>query len=151
RRGCELDLLRSAVLHRRAPQHQRGRDHQLLSRIWGRGPGAHVGAVARSRANGEAIGIWETMMNRYIRSTGTRAAVRGLVFVVTAGVLAAAARDVAAQETYRGYPVQRVDFVSAGGDPNTPDLDLRARRSPFRLRAMNDVAFSGMRMAGTFN
>ncbi len=90
-------------------------------------------------------------MNRYIRSTGTRAAVRGLVFVVTAGVLAAAARDVAAQETYRGYPVQRVDFVSAGGDPNTPDLDLRARRSPFRLRAMNDVAFSGMRMAGTFN
>ena len=95
--------------------------------------------------------MWETMMTRYMRSTGTRAAWRGLVFVVAAGVLVATARDAAAQQTLRGYPVQRADFVSAGGDPNTPDLDLRTRRSPFNVRAMNDVAFTGMRMAGTFN
>ncbi|HEX7089598.1 MAG TPA: hypothetical protein VF192_05650, partial [Longimicrobiales bacterium] len=91
------------------------------------------------------------MMTRYMRSTGTRAAWPGLVFVVAAGVLVATARDAAAQQTLGGYPVQRAEFVSAGGDPNTPDLDLRARRSPFNLGAQNDVAFTGMRMSGTFN
>src|SRR5690606_17476663 len=91
------------------------------------------------------------MMTRYMRSTGTRAAWPGLVFMVAAGVLVATARDASAQQTIGGYPVHHVDFVSAGGDSNTPDLDLRARRSPFNLRAQNDVAFTGMRMAGTFN
>ena len=90
-------------------------------------------------------------MTRYMRSTGTRAAWPGLVFMVAAGVLVATARDASAQQTIGGYPVHHVDFVSAGGDSNTPDLDLRARRSPFNLRAQNDVAFTGMRMAGTFN